>query len=256
MWQSGIRVGLHQVNTSDNFPDIINPMPPVYHQAPVVSCRQLSTTYYEVIARPENPLDFIPGQYLITRINPQRVSQYSLASRPNASTFTLLVDVSPGGESSQYFQSLQTGDTLEYLPPLGNFIFQSQDQSTHLLFLATGTGVAPFISMIDSLVQKKDPRPIHLFFGLRNQEDIFYQSVLDDFHNSHPNFNYSISLSDPAPGWTTLAGYITNHVQTAHFPPASTSAYLCGSPSMIKDTQVRLLEQGFDPHKIYFEKYW
>ncbi len=231
-------------------------MAPQFLQAKVTSNQLISAHIHQIICQIDSPLNFIPGQYLIVKIHDTRISQYSLASLPNGDSFQLLVDVSPGGDSSQYFQSLQAGDTLEYLPPQGNFIFRQDDQATNLLFLATGSGLAPLICMIESLLLQGDTRSIYLLFGVRNQQDIFFQSKLSELASQSPQFNYLICLSDPESGWAGHTGHITHYINNLNLPWPTTAVYLCGAPSMIIESQEQLIKLGVPLTQIYFEKYW
>lgn len=219
----------------------------------VTSLNWLTTNYLEVVCQPSRPLNFHPGQYIIVQINPDRLSQYSLASVPGETTFTLLIDVSPGGESSQYFRNLQLGDALTHQPPLGQFIFHPDD-SSQLLFLATGTGIAPLLAMIKQAVLSSIP--IYLLFGLRHESDIIYRSQFQSLHQKFSHFNYLICLSNPAASWTGAHGYITDHLSNFSFNWLKTSTYLCGSPHMIKDAEEILLNLQVPPGNIYTEKYW
>ena len=229
-------------------------MSPAYLSAQVISNTNLAGNFYQLICQSTVPLNFIPGQYLIIKINDERVTQYSLASLPGPSEFELLVDITPDGVSSRYIKALKTGDTIQFLKPMGKFVL-NENITPIVAFLATGSGIAPFKSMIPGLLSSHPEIQVKLLFGLRHIADIFYSNFFARLARSHPNFTYHYSLSQPETSWNGLIGHITQHLELiGDF--SNLSAYLCGSPKMIEESQVQLLQLGVPEDKINFEKYW
>ena len=224
-----------------------------YLTADVISNTNLAGNFYQLICRQDEPLQFIPGQYLIVKINPERVTQYSIASLPGTNEFELLVDITPDGVSSKYIKSLKPGDQITYLKPMGKFVLK--ELTPQIAFLATGSGIAPFKSMIPFLLDNYPEILIKLLFGLRHTTDIFYSDFFSDLTKQYSNFNCHCSISQPDSDWTGLTGHITKHLDLiGNF--SNTSFYLCGSPNMIDETNELLLQSGVSDDKIYFEKYW
>jgi benzoate/toluate 1,2-dioxygenase reductase component len=227
-------------------------MTPNYLTATVISNQKLSSNFHQIVCQTTQILNYTPGQYIIVKIHDSRVSQYSLVSS-SPDSFTLLIDTTPDGESSKYFKNLKEGDQLQYLPPMGLFTLQP-DVTSHVLFMATGSGIAPFISMLDQLISQSDSRPVKLLFGLRKEQDIFYTDLLNQIKDSHPQFDYLISLSDDSTHYAT--GYVQTHLESLSMPWDKTAVYLCGSPSMIHDSFPKLLSLGVNQSHIYYEKFY
>jgi ferredoxin-NADP reductase len=139
--------------------------------------------------------------------------------------------------------------------PNGKFIFQTPPgQKT--LFIATGTGVAPFIAMIKEQLNLGNTSPMELIFGVRHQEDVFYHEVLEEIKQKHPNFSYIITLSQPPETSTPFAsGRVTEHLKNAQIDAQNTCAYICGLKNMIDEVSSILAEKGLPPEQILHEKY-
>lgn len=228
-------------------------MSPSFQTAKIISNTNLAGNYYQLICQPQEPLNFIPGQYLILKINEDRVSQYSLASTPEQTNFELLVDVTPDGVSSKYVKNLKVSDEITYMKPMGKFTIQ--EITPQVVFLATGSGIAPFKSMIPTLVESSPNTKIKLLFGLRHTTDLIYQDYFQNLQAHHPYFSCSYCLSQPNDQWSGLKGHITQHLETIK-DLAESSFYLCGSPDMIEEAHSKLINSQVPEDKIYFEKYW
>ena len=87
-------------------------------------------------------------------------------------------------------------------------------------------------------------------FGLRSQEDLFFQDEFQRLADTYPNFTYTTTLSQPKDGWDGLTGRVTAHVGETD---AETHVYLCGSPPMVKEVKEILVDKGMDVGKIHFE---
>lgn len=233
-------------------------MPLNFQTAKLIAKQQLAENFYLLTCQPSQPLVFKPGQFIVLRVNPERVVQYSLASIPNQPTFDLLVQYVPHGEASEWVKNdLHVGDTIEYYGPLGICTFHPDDQAREILFMATGAGLAPHISIIDDLlINQSESRPISLYFGIHNQANIIYSDHFNQLMAQHPNFKYNISLSQASPGWTGHSGYITHAVSRDISSAKHLAAYLCGSEAMIADAKLLLTQKGIATNRIYTEKFW
>jgi NAD(P)H-flavin reductase len=134
-------------------------------------------------------MEFLAGQYVSIKVNElgERRS-YSIASTPDVNHGVILVaEMIPGGKGSEYIKSLKPGDTVEILGPLGRFVVEPANQHK-LLFVATGSGIAPINSMINNLlINKQETRPMRLQWGMRDEEHMFW---FDNYETGRrtPNF--------------------------------------------------------------------
>lgn len=203
-------------------------------------------------------MEFYAGQYVSVKVaeNGTRRS-YSLCSSPDIKHgFELLIDISPAGIGSTYFRNLKFGDSIDFLGPLGMFTMAQDAPEEEIVFVATGSGIAPFRSMIlDQLQVRADTRPMTLYWGLRHETDLFWEMEFQELSETHPNFTFHPVISRPGQEWTLSRGRVTdvlkavNHSQT-------TGYYLCGNTAMVHDVSDLLQSKGVAQEYIHHEKFY
>jgi len=231
---------------------------------------QLTKTAYHFMIENEIPLElsFKPGQYATFIIDQQTRRQYSFCSVPDPLIFELVVDVSPMGPGSKYFLEKKEGERVEFLGPLGNFTLNQN--SLKKIFVATGTGIAPFRSMLlNTILKIKDQKSkipaspagrqiknqkeqntennderrtmsISLYWGLRYEDDVYWDEEFRTIAGQYTSFQYFLSLSKPSENWHGLTGHITDHVFENEKNLQNCEFYLCGNSAMIKEMENRL----------------
>jgi len=171
--------------------------------------------------------------------------------------FGLIVDVKPGGPGSHYFENLAVGQEMEYLGPLGKFVLNLEDKSERLIFLGTGSGIAPLKAMIESaLMEHATPLPLDLYFGLRHQEDIFWDGYFNELAVKYENLSFNMCLSKPNEGWMGLSGHITDFMNERYPDASKMSCYLCGAQGMIEEAGEIFKGLGMPETRIYHEKFY
>ena len=179
---------------------------------------------------------------------------YSIASSPNRpGLVTLLFNRVSGGPGSTMLYGLKEGDATHFKGPAGHFTLRD-DPGRDLLFVATGTGIAPIWSMLQANAERSDPRPATLFWGLRSQRDLYYQEDLIALARNMPNLTTVLTLSRPEPGWSGSTGRVQQLLEERVPSVAHLAVYLCGSGGMIADVTKALQQKGLCP--IYREKYY
>jgi len=221
----------------------------------IVHNARYSEYHFEMI-RPHE-LDFRSGQYislLVDSTTGQRRS-YSLCSTPAAQHgFELLIDHAPAGVGSQFLSSLQFGDEVQGIGPMGHFVLSEQPEQV-LVFVGTGSGIAPLRSMILDLIQvRQDARDITLYWGMRHVEELFWLDDFQDLVEKLPNFHFYPVISRPTNGWSLSTGHVID-LLLAHKLQKNSGFYICGSSAMINDVQKLLFEKGFNKDSIYYEKF-
>lgn len=201
-------------------------------------------------------LRFHAGQYaqlFIPHEGGVRRRAYSIASSPwHPDYFELCVTLVDGGVSSTYLHNMKVGDTIQGMAPLGHFLIK--DESRDFVFIATGSGVAPFRAMIHDLVHRQSPRELYLIYGHRYEGDIIYRSEWEDLARRHPRFHPLFTLSRDTQ-WKGERGYVQEKI--AGFVPAlkEKNFYICGLNNMITAVNDRLLSLGVPKEQIHFERY-
>ena len=202
-------------------------------------------------------MEFLAGQYISIAIGEGERRSYSIASSPSMKhAVEICVDVTPGGKGSKYIEGLKPGDEVSFLAPLGQFVLGDKEKEKKLLFVATGSGIAPLRSMIlDLLVEKQDKREMWLYWGMRFVKDMFWEEDFRQRHEFFRNFNYELVLSKPPEGWPVISGHVCGEIEGLGLG-SDWGVYLCGNPEMTKEVNQLALDKGVIKEQIHFEKFF
>jgi NAD(P)H-flavin reductase len=229
--------------------------------AKVIAARQLTHDIRQIDFRLLEPpeIHYRAGQFISFEVPDARTGRtvtrpYSIASAPRArDTISLLLNFVQGGPGSTYLFGLREGDTTTFAGPAGNFYLR-EDPERDLLFVATGTGIAPIRSMLLANAERPVPRPAILFWGLRGQRDLYYQDDLEHLSRQVRGSSMVITLSQPQSGWTGPTGRVTNLVEQHVEDVKKLAVYVCGNNTMIKEVTGIIQRKGLCP--IFREKYY
>ncbi len=236
--------------------------------ARLVSTRRLTPSVRELVFERTDgaPFQFDPGQWvnLVLPLSEGEIKRaYSIASAPvgGSSRFELAVTHVEGGPGSQYLHRMSEGETLRAIGPQGLFT-RGKDAVLPSLFIATGTGVTPFRSMIQATLTEGGGAPLWLLFGARYEADILYGDELSRWAAAHPQVRYEITLSRPTSGWTGRRGYVQTHAAElvtelrALGGGADPHAYICGLDRMVSTVKELLRGELALPRKhVHTERY-
>lgn len=229
--------------------------------AEVEAIRDLTHDVREVVLRLVTParLEFQPGQFISFDIavegKPNPVTRaYSIASPPSlADRLTLVFNRVAHGPGTGFLFGLTVGATVQCKGAAGSFRLRD-DGDKAVLFVATGTGIAPLRSMLLAKLAQQPQADVTLFWGLRSQRDLYYQDELEALRTAHPHFRYTTVLSRPDNGWPGPTGRVTTLVAERIQSVQHLAVYLCGHGGMIKDVTATLQAKGLCP--IYREKWY
>jgi phenol hydroxylase P5 protein len=183
---------------------------------------------------------------------------YSIASNPaDNHKIDILVDVGPQGDGSLYLQSLNPGEEVSFMAPAGRFVLADDPKEKKLIFIATGSGISAVKSMILNLLQtQNDSRRIHLNWGLRYVQDIFWEDEFRLLEKQFPNFYFDLVISKAPEGWPLCTGHITDCLNKHYKDYQNTGYYLCGNKHMIEDTLTLLKSKGVNEANIHHERFF
>jgi CDP-4-dehydro-6-deoxyglucose reductase, E3 len=229
--------------------------------AKVLAVRQLTHDVRQIDLRLVDPpeIRFKAGQFISFDVPDPRTGRtvtrpYSIVSPPSSTqTISLLFNLVPHGPGSTYLFGLREGDDTSFAGPAGNFYLR-EDPTRDVLFVATGTGIAPFRSMLLANAERPVPNRTTLFWGLRSQRDLYYQDELARLSHDVPGSSHIITLSRPEPGWLGLTGRVTTLVEQEIQDVKRLTVYLCGNSGMITDVTRIVQAKGLCP--IFREKYY
>ena len=150
---------------------------------------------------------------------------------------------------------LLPGDRLKINGPYGDFYLR--DTPAEAVFIAGGSGLAPFEAILADMVERKTAKKVTLFFGAVSRRDLYDQELLAHFEEKVPGFRAVPALSRPAPedSWEGETGLITEVVARSYESMEGMEGYLCGSPGMIDACVKVLTDKGIPEEKIYFDKF-
>lgn len=200
--------------------------------------------------------DFIPGQFvsLSEQVNGKKVTRaYSIASRPYENKFELCLNEVKEGIFSPFLFGMNLGDTVEMKGPHGMFIMRKQPCDA--MFVATGTGIAPFIPMVEDVLQKDSERQYTLVFGVRYEHSVLYQELFEDLARRYKNFKFICTVTRPTEEWKGNSGRVQQYVFQEIGERKDIDVYICGLKEMVNDVRDRLKELGFDKSQIVYERY-
>jgi NAD(P)H-flavin reductase len=168
---------------------------------------------------------------------------FSLASPPRSSThLVLLLNSQDRGKGSTFLLKNGIGVELQIFGPYGSFILE-REPDKELLFIGTGTGVAPLWSMLATVLEESSSQPMTLIWGLRSELDRYYLEELEAWTTQYKNFSYVLTLSKPSAAWEGKKGRVTDLVQELSIGD-HLAAYVCGNRAMVKEVSELLKQKG------------
>ena len=218
----------------------------------------------------EEPTPFEPGQYMTIGVFVDgKIVQrpYSVASAPAVAGDTgyeFYLRLVNGGTFTPLLWNLPEGHRMRMIGPKGKFLLEPEDDRTHL-FVSSGTGNAPFVSMMRHALAAGSPRRAVFLNGVSHVRDLGYRSLVAGWEASgdYPvTFVPTISRhGDPSnAGWDGRTGRVESIVEPVFsdlgLSPDSSVAYLCGNPDMILSAEQTLLELGLPETAVKKELYW
>ncbi len=204
---------------------------------------------------------FQAGQYvnLFVEVNGIRTSRpYSISSSPAQTGYydMTVKRVEEGFVSSWLLDSLKPGDAITASSPTGNFYYNPLFHGKNLVFIAGGSGITPFMSMVREVTDRGLDRKIHLVYGNRSENDIIFEEELTDREARHDNFTVDHVISEPDEKYSGPAGFITGKLLKELVKDIDTAMfYVCGPDAMYKFVLRELLSMEIPRRRIRVEVY-
>lgn len=199
--------------------------------ATVTAVEQVASETVRLEVQVPDALVFEPGQYV--RIQPPGADfhrSYSMANVPGSDRLQFFIRLVPDGAFSQWLATAQVGDPLELSTPHGTFFLRDEDRPR--LFVAGGTGVAPFLSMLRSMAARPSAQRTTVLIGARTAGHLFAIDELNALREQLPGVDLQIAVEQEAQAGCHQ-GYATDLIPALGLDP-STRVYLCGPPPMVE----------------------
>lgn len=218
----------------------------------------------------KRPAHFPPEEITV---DPEKIVRraYSIGSSPSERDFLeFYVAILPQGALTARLAALAPGDRINIAAKItGSFTLESVPQGAALILIATGTGLAPFISMVRTPGIFQKYSKVTIVHGVRYSSDFAYRTELLDLQSSRAaQFCYLPIVSRPehprSANWEGEVGRVQSLILDRKLPvnPAGDHIYLCGNPAMIDELEILLKERGFVEHSrkipgnLHIERYW
>lgn len=203
------------------------------------------------------PVDFIPGMFAMLFYKNQQTGEeigraFSIASAPNLGYFEFMVAMVHGKMTTK-LEEAKVGDIYYISAPYGSFKFDA-NAGKKFLFLAGGTGLAPFFSMIKYTSGLSVQPDISMMYSVKYPQDIIEKDQLDGFVANGIKLAITVTRPAPGDGWTGQTGHIDAEMIKKYTPDfAERIPYLCGPPKFVQAIKEALVSLGIDERAIKAE---
>jgi all-trans-retinol 13,14-reductase len=238
------------------------------HTLTLVQKIELIDKVFFLTFRSEDTVEFVPGQFMSLEVKPKVFRAYSISYvgktlppfveggskvyNDSDCFVSFMVSTKPGGEASTYFTNIKVGAQINGVGPAGKFAMLKSDTRNNV-FIATGTGLSPFVSMIDNLLREDSKATATVFFGCWRLRDNFAAMFLDD--SRVRLIVVAEDLEGTVESENVRMGRVTTVVPDLLETMGNYTFYLCGHPVMVQDMESVLLEKGVDAGQIVTEKF-
>ena len=213
----------------------------------------------------EEPFPFEPGQYAtLGLMGPEKLIQRPMSissSADDLSEYEFFIRLVDQGGLTPLLWKIKVGDPINIKGPKGKFLLQPDGRRA--LFVASGTGLAPFISMIETLRGRSQERDIVLLHGVSHDHDLAWREQLTELANGGGfplRYVGTVSRPQGSPDWAGHTGRVeailADQLDEHELTPENTTIYLCGNPDMVSAVEEIATERGFAPEQVRKELYW
>jgi ferredoxin-NADP reductase len=251
-------------------PRVIDAEAPVYNARLVRREDETDSLAYFWVRFDGEPTPFEPGQYMTigVMVDGKLIQRpYSVASPPVVAGdegYEFYVRLVQGGTFTPLLWRMPIGQGMRMIGPKGKFLLEPGDDRTHI-FISSGTGNAPFVSMMRQLLVDGAPRPAIFLNGVSHAHELGYRDIVEDWERSgeypvtyiptvsRPNDPVNVSWLGRTGRVETILGPVLDELGLT---PADSIAYICGNPDMILSAEETLLARGYPEEQVHKELYW
>lgn len=229
----------------------------VTRSARIAAIDRLSDTAFVLKLQGEDvaSLDFLPGQYANLQLPGSEDSRaYSFSSLIKDGAVDFLIRNVPQGKMSHYLTELaQVGDEIHFQAPFGGFYLRAIERP--ILMIAGGTGLAPFLAMLEHIGRHEWGVLIHLVYGVTNDEDLVAVAELEAHVRALRGFfSYTACVVNTVTA-TRNKGFVTDYLLPEMFHGGEVDVYLCGPPPMVGAVETFMAARKLAPAHMYYEKF-
>ena len=233
---------------------------PETRKGTVAEVEMVSSTVAKLVVEPEggaDPISFMPGQYVHLSVpGTSEHRSYSFANAPSETgRYVFYIKVLPEGAMSDYLsQRAQPGDEMTITGPFGRFYLRPAERP--IVMVAGGTGLAPMLSMMDTLIgQGETAQPIRLFYGANDATELFALDQLEQYRDKGLDLTTELCVVEGGGDLQCATGHVTEILRPEVLNGGECDIYLCGPPPMIDAAESWLAKNGVEPSRVHAEKF-
>jgi len=202
------------------------------------------------------PFDFSAGQYAALRVSNLPARDFSMANRPDDPVPEFHVRHMTGGAASRYIvHKLGLGETVRLEGPYGSAHLR-EHHTGPILAIAGGSGLAPITSIVETALGRGARQPIHLYFGVRDERDLYLEEHFTALAAAHPNLRFTPVLSEPLLATARRRGFVHEAVAADLGDLDGAKAYIAGPPVMVEAATAMLLDAGLRRQDIHADAFY
>ncbi len=202
------------------------------------------------------PFDYAPGQYAQVIFPGLPPRDYSMATPATGDTLEFHIRLMPGGAVTPYVQNeLAVGSEVRVEGPLGTAHLREAHRGP-ILAVAGGSGLAPVKAIVEAALAAGAKQPIHLYFGVRAERDLYMEAHFRRMTEAHPNLSLIPVLSEPEGETSRRTGYLADAVAADFADLDGFKAYLAGPPIAVETTVEKLLAAGGRRRDIHADAFY
>jgi ferredoxin-NAD(P)+ reductase (naphthalene dioxygenase ferredoxin-specific) len=199
---------------------------------------------------------FRAGQYARLSFGPFPPRDYSMANQPGSRQLEFHIrQMNDDGASAYVARLLRVSEPVRLEGPFGE-AYLREDHSGPILAVAGGSGLAPIGSIVKTALAAGQDRAVHLYFGVREERDLYMEDRFQALAQAHANFSFVPVLSNPPHGGTRRQGTPDAAVAKDFRDLAGYRAYLAGPPALVEAAVERLLGLGLSEDDIHADPFY
>lgn len=202
------------------------------------------------------PYTFSAGQFASVTFAGQPARDYSMANTPDDRTLEFHVRRMQGGRTSEHvFSTAKAGDQVRVEGPAGTSYLRESHRGP-IIAVAGGSGLAPIKSIVETALKKGMKQGIHLYFGVRDERDLYLEDHFKALAARHANFQFVPVLSAPSAATERRTGFVHEAVAADYDDLDGCKAYLCGPPVMVEAAAKMLKGRGMNQFDIHADAFY
>lgn len=231
------------------------PVPSQEWLADLIAVEVLAPEIRRFTFRPDEGVDFLPGQYAILHLGPGLRRAYSMCNLPGGKTLQVISKRYPGGAGSNALAAMKPGDALTLEAPFGTCTLNPR--AGRKIFIAGGTGISPILALILQVARDGAGfgAPLDVIYCARQPADLAASAELASAVAQIPGARYRPYVEDNEGTQSLAIGRATDAIMATDFTPDEVEFYVAGPPVMVNAVKVQLKEAGVPITRIRYDSF-